>query len=233
MWGEYVVGEMIDSRTWPRLAAIAERFWSPAEVTDVDDMYRRLEIVSRQLDRIGLNHLSGYPLMLQRMAGDADVGPLKVLADTLEEVKRYGRASRQYNRFTPLIRMVDTARPESDVARRFNRLVDRAVGDSPDRNEVRAEVRAWLVRWRDHRMALQPVINQSFLLTEVYPVSQTLFELAEVGLQALAYIESGEHPSLEWSARNGTLLEEAAKPKAEVVIAVVPGIRELVEAAGK
>ena len=43
MWGEWVGPETIDSRVWPRAAAIAERFWSPREVNDVDDMYRRLE----------------------------------------------------------------------------------------------------------------------------------------------------------------------------------------------
>ncbi|MEO8945097.1 MAG: family 20 glycosylhydrolase, partial [Gemmatimonadaceae bacterium] len=35
MWAELVSDGSIDSRIWPRLAAIAERFWSPRNVTDV------------------------------------------------------------------------------------------------------------------------------------------------------------------------------------------------------
>src|SRR2546421_723308 len=36
MWSEYVSPETIDSRIWPRMAAIAERLWSPRNMTDVD-----------------------------------------------------------------------------------------------------------------------------------------------------------------------------------------------------
>ena len=45
MWGEHLDARTIDSRIWPRTAAIAERFWSPENVHDVDDMYRRLNVV--------------------------------------------------------------------------------------------------------------------------------------------------------------------------------------------
>ena len=43
MWSEYVSPENIDSRIWPRTAAIAERLWSPQDVTDVNSMYQRLQ----------------------------------------------------------------------------------------------------------------------------------------------------------------------------------------------
>ena len=73
MWAEFVTAENIDSRIWPRAAAIAERFWSPRTVTDVDDMYRRLEAVSAWLESVGVTHRSSYPVMLQRLTGDAPI----------------------------------------------------------------------------------------------------------------------------------------------------------------
>src|ERR1019366_7456041 len=53
MWGEWVTPETIDMKIWPRTAAIAERLWSPQECRDVEDMYRRLAIVSDRLDEAG------------------------------------------------------------------------------------------------------------------------------------------------------------------------------------
>ena len=76
MWGEWVSPETIDSRIWPRTAAIAERLWSPRNVTDVDDMYRRLAVVSRQLEELGLTHEKNYGMLLRRLAGNSDTGPI-------------------------------------------------------------------------------------------------------------------------------------------------------------
>ncbi len=89
MWSEYVTEETVDSRIWPRMAAIAERFWSPATTRDLDSMYTRLEMVNRKLDFLGLHHNSNYGPMLERLAPGAD---LRTLADVVEPVKGYGRS---------------------------------------------------------------------------------------------------------------------------------------------
>ena len=54
MWAEYANAETVDSRIWPRAAAIAERLWSPKEAADVDSMYARMEAVSRVLEWTGV-----------------------------------------------------------------------------------------------------------------------------------------------------------------------------------
>lgn len=60
-----VTEENVDSRIWPRTAAIAERFWSPAEITDVEEMYRRLDHVCFQLEEFGVTLEKNYRMMLR------------------------------------------------------------------------------------------------------------------------------------------------------------------------
>lgn len=55
MWGEYVDGSNVISRTWPRTTAVAERLWSARDVTDLDDAGDRIEQQRCRMIRRGIN----------------------------------------------------------------------------------------------------------------------------------------------------------------------------------
>ena len=232
MWSEYVSSENIDSRIWPRTAAIAERLWSPQDVTDLNSMYQRLENVSRWLDWLGLTHTSSYGPMLRRIAGTNDISALRTFTDVVEPVKDYNReelAVVEATNLSPLNRVIDATRPESMTARRFGNLVDALIGGHAD-SEAKQEVRALLIRWRDNQGTLQPLESQSFLLTEIVPLSQDLTAVATTGLQALYYLDRGERAPDAWATQQFAFLEQARKPKAQLLLMVVPSVQKLVAA---
>jgi hexosaminidase len=232
MWGEYITSENIDSRIWPRAAAIAERLWSPADVKDIDDMYRRLAWVSRDLNLLGLAHNSGYPRMLERMAGGSLPTALQALGDILESVKQLGRGRlRAYTSMTPMNRMADAVPPESDLAREFNRSADLAVLDQSGLQAQTPYLRLWLNRWREKHVLLQPALQGSYLLRELEPVSENVAALAASGLEALEYLEHGRKPPHDWSRDQAALLQRADRPEAELLIMILPGVRKLIAAA--
>jgi hexosaminidase len=230
MWTDIVSDENIDNRIWPRTAAIAERLWSPQQVQDVDWMYQRLAIVSQKLGYYGLRHRLITDEMLQRMSGEPDPVPLKVLAAVVQPPRLYERQQlRTFTDFTPLNHLDDAVPPESDTAREFNEIVKRIVLRKANPQQWQ-QARQWLLLWQDNDAKLQPLLARSYLTQELAPVSRNLSRVAQIGLQTLDDLEQNRLVSPDLRQRNVDFLKASAKPQAVLLLMVAPSVELLVEA---
>jgi hexosaminidase len=232
MWAEYVSPENMDSRIWPRAAAIAERLWSPQNVTDVNSMYARMDYASKWLDAYGLMHNANYVPMLERMTNGSDTAALKNLADVVEPVKGYAReglAKTEATSLSPLNRVIDAARPESLTARAFNQLVDEFL-TGKIKPGMEMQIRSNLNKWKDNEIQLEPAAQSSALVQEVVPLSHDLSALAAAGLQALDYLDRGEKAPEAWKTQQIALAQSAIQPKAQVLLMVASPVQKLVQA---
>ncbi len=234
MWAEYVSPETVDSRIWPRTAAIAERFWSPRDVNDVDGMYRRLETISFQLEEHGLMHEKNYAMMLRRLTRNHDITALKNFVDVIEPVKIYNRGRlKPHVQHSPLTRVVDAARPDAKVAREFRRDVDAFLGAGGDHSDLSAAMRSRLELWQRNHGEVKKIIVLSPVLAEIETLSEDLMKISEIGLQALDRIAAGQKADQAWLDQSKSILEKAKEPRGQTELMVVSAIEKMVEEAGK
>ncbi len=231
LWSEVVNAENVDSRLWPRSAAIAEKLWSPQELTgDIEDMYRRLPYISHHLTQQGAMHEVHYEIKLNKLIDQEGFDYLKTLVDVLEEVKYYNRLSmimeldEVYLPDLPLDRVVDAAKPESLYARSFNAMVDEYLADSL-RTVYKDQILQQLQIWSANHELLQSYIDQSEKLKDIEKISYEFSSISKLCLEKLS--NSGTNLLEPDSLQIANKLIFLDQGDNGVLLAVTPGLRRL------
>ena len=237
LWGELVDEDVLDTRLWPSIAAVADRLWSdaaghggggPAELTD------RLEVTTRWVEQATrARPLAGSRAALARVAGrdEALTGALATLAEAVEPAKWYARVGadpRGRTVATPLNRLVDAVPAQSLAARRFtSAAADAATGDEGGWEKVLAAAR----RWADAAGTVATAPPGNHLLDEARPAVAAVGAIAQAVLLAGSAVAEGRTLTSAEGAQVEQLLEEADRPLGEIVVVVVEPARRLVAGA--
>jgi hexosaminidase len=229
IWGEHNTPHNIDSRIWPRTSAIAERLWSPQNVNNVDDMYRRLRVESLRLEALGLPHISEEDTGLRRLAGTTAIGPLRILTNVLEPVTWEQQGELQHTtQLTPLDDFVDALLPDPPSRHEMLVLIrDYLANRDPER---RARLDAIFGTWIAAGPQAQTLMAASPLLREAEPRARQLVDLGTTGQQALSYLDKHEAAPSGWTQSKLTLIDEAEKPVGLVRFTMLQPLRDLVKA---
>jgi hexosaminidase len=227
-WTEIADGKNIESRIWMNSAAIAERLWSPATRTDVNDLYTRLMKLNLQLDAQGLQHFANYERSLRAWKGSTDVNDLRLLTDVLTPIKGYKRLipkmtlpKNKTQATAPLNQLADCLPMNSFTKRQFRQWVA-AYLQNQDRDAakaIRAQLQAWsYLQWNSYQ---QPTLEA------VRPHAVNLQELSKLALEAMDQRDKGI-VLLDWVNRQQDLLKKAAQPAGETELDVLPELAALI-----
>ncbi|HKK11721.1 MAG TPA: family 20 glycosylhydrolase [Flavobacteriaceae bacterium] len=157
MWSELVTPMTIDSRIWPRMAAIAERFWSPKNVKNIDNMLKRLKVVSYNLEELGITHIKNRDVILRIMSNHHNNDALKELSELCEPLKMYTRnaGGTEYKSFSPFTLFADACVADAKDALAFNKLVNK-FNDNPD-EEIINGLKSYFKEWSNNYEELSPI----------------------------------------------------------------------------
>lgn len=232
-WTELANNDNIDGRVWPRAGVVAERLWSPANVNDADDMYRRMFALSRQLDEQGLPHISNYERALRRFTNGEPAEHLKTLTDILTPVRGYRKLMaamfkpvQTTYQTSPITSVSDIVFSDSETRHKFRTLV-KVYLESRDKN-AENNIKAYLLTWQQNDEQLKSLFAGNKRLKEVEDHSKNLSAAATIGLEALDRMDKGTANDEEWVKQRSGALAAFEKPHNETEIAVIQEIEELV-----
>jgi len=227
MWSELVSNENVESRIWPRTLAIAERFWSPRHITDVEYMYERLFELNEHLERSGSNHLKNRRTLINDLSGYQYAETMLYFLDWLEPVEGYRRhgSSPRYTSYTPLTRPVDAANPDAERSVRLGVAIQRYMKnkDEASYQTILSEVAIF----KSKVSSIQEAITANEHLSEILPLLQTHTDLLDLTLELIEDIRKNELTPQK-KAEYQIKISQLEKPYGELELGLIPWIKNII-----
>jgi hexosaminidase len=209
-WAETIHGGNLDMRTWPRGAAIAERFWSPRGYCDEmgqETLYDRLAAFEDCLTAAGSRHAGHAQRACAELYDDVDADAVARFADLIEPAAypflRRRRLlleralprlfpSPDVERYSDMKRFVDHLPGESLVGRQFRLDVEElaATGDHDLARHVAERLMVWEALADDVRTLVRrsPAMRADGLGRVALGVGR----IARIGSYAMQTLQKGQ-----------------------------------------
>jgi hexosaminidase len=222
MWSELVTPLNIDSRIWPRTAAIAERLWSNDTVTDLVSMHRRLKNISYQLEQIGLTHLRNKTVILRNISNYQQFYAVEQLTNLCEPLKRYARngGGKKYFMYSPLSLFADACTADAPDAYEFEKAVNKYLNNKNNANQI--VVTHFFRKWIQMHEELLTLSNDAPLIQSILPISESLSLVSKEFIQIME-----NNKQFDQSKINDLLEGCNSKKNADVELAVCSSLLKL------
>lgn len=222
MWSELVTPLNIDSRLWPRTAAIAERFWSSEDVTDIESMYKRMDYVSFRLEELGVTHIRNRDVILRNLTNNQETESLELLTKACEPIKIYSRNAGgiEYQTYSPFTLFADACTVDASDSFKFKNSLNEFLNDQSQANSD--DLINFFTKWVDGYEQFS-TLKKSPVLNSINPLYQNLASISKVFKNVIEQntINKNQLKQLE------LLLTELELPVVDVELAVYNDFKNL------